>query len=151
MTYILRPDDRPLVEAAVRLGDWILEQRVSRKERKAIEKLQHALRNIEHAAGGFTAEYGFEARFGTEEGAGVYRAWRVTLSPAGLEIFSVYSPDRKIELVEKIARELDFWLRPGSGESTHDGHYVEQWIDEVRDPARVRAEAALFSILATLD
>jgi hypothetical protein len=151
MTYILRAEDRPLIEAALRLGDWILGERISRKQRKTVEKLQDALRVLERSPARITAEYGIEARYGIEDGNGIYRAWRVGLSPAGLEIFSVYTPDRKIEFEEKIANELNFWLRPGAGESAHDGFYVKQWIDEVRDPARIRAEATLFSVVATLD
>jgi hypothetical protein len=151
MTYTLRPEDRRLIEAAVRLGDWILQQGVSRTQRKAVEALQKALANLKRAPAGITAEYGFEARFGIDDGKGVYRAWRVGLSPGGLEIFSVYSPDRQIGIEEKVANELDFWLRPGGGESAHDGFYVEQWIEDVRDPARIRAEATLFAVIATLD
>jgi hypothetical protein len=151
MTYILRPDDRPLIEAALRLGDWILGEKISRKQRKAVEALQDAIRSLERAPERITAEYGIEARYGIEEGAGVYRAWRVGLSPAGLEIFSVYTPDKKIEFEEKIANELNFWLRPGAGPSSHDGFYVRQWIDEVRDPGRIRTEATLFSVVATRD
>lgn len=151
MTYILRPDDRPLIDAALRLGDWILGERLSRKQRKAVEKLQDAIRDLERGPQRLTAEYGIEARYGIEEGRGIYRAWRVGLSPAGLEIFSVYSPDKKIEFEEKIANELNFWLRPGAGASAHDGFYVREWIDEVQDPARIRAEATLFSVIATVD
>ena len=151
MTYVLRPEDQRLVEAALRLGDWILAQKPSRKERKAVEKLQAALRDLNAAPTNLIAEFGIEARYGIDEDNGLYRSWRVGLSPAGLEIFSVYSPDRKIEFEEKIAHELDFWLRPGVGPSDHDGFYVAEWLEEVRYPDRIRAEATLFSIIATME
>jgi hypothetical protein len=146
--YELRPGDRPLIEAALRLGDWILARPdVTDRQRAAVGVLQAALRGLPAAPPNLIAEYGFHVRYDPENGGGLYRAWRVSLSPAGLEIYSVYSPDQKIEREEKLSHELNFWLRPNRV-SRHDGFYVAEWIEEVNDPDRFRAGAADFTIVA---
>ncbi|MCI0433599.1 MAG: hypothetical protein L0271_08110 [Gemmatimonadetes bacterium] len=148
MTYLLRPEDRTLIDAALRLGDWIRTQPgLNREQREAVDDLQAALRAMPDPPACLIAEYGFEARFGPEEANGLYRAWRVGISPAGLEIFSVYSPDLKIDIEEKLTHELNFWLRPGRL-STHDGYNVAVWIREVEDPGQIRAGATLFDVIA---
>ncbi len=149
--YALRPADEPLIQAALRLGDWILAQSgVSRAQRKAVTKLQTALRALPRAPGGMIAEYGFHVRYESPDGKGLYRAWRVAISPAGLELYSVYSPDQKIELEEKLSHELNFWLRP-ERPSNQDGYYYEQWIQEVSNPDNFRDPAALFGFTAELE
>jgi hypothetical protein len=151
MMYKLRQQDQELIHAAITLGDWILAQReTTRSQRKAVTALQDALRKLPDAPPGIIAEYGFHARWESADGKGLYRAWRVSLSPAGLEIFSVYSPDEKIEYEEKLSHELNYWLRP-ERTNKHDGFYVAEWIEEVRDPARFREPGALFGLMAELE
>ena len=138
--------EQELVAAAIRLGDWLLAQRdVTRKQRRIITELQTALRQLPTVPA-LAAEYGFQLR--TLNGTGLlYRAWRVSLSRAGLEIYSVYSPDQAIELRDKMSHELNYWVRPGES-SGHDGHYRAEWIEEVRDPAGFRVGALEFGVYA---
>jgi hypothetical protein len=140
--------EKPLISAAIQLGDWITAQRdTSRKQRKIVGQVQQALRQLPAVAKGVTAEYGFHLR--TMNGDGLlYRAWRVSLSDAGLEIYSVYSPEQKIELTEKMSHELNYWIRPGET-SGHNGHYLEQWIDEVSSPDSLRNGAFEFAVYAS--
>jgi hypothetical protein len=148
--YTVRKDDEPLLRAALGLGDWLLAQNgVSRQQRKAIVALQEALRALPGTPSLTIAEYGFHARWESADGRGLYRAWRVALSPSGLEIYSVYSPDEKIEFEEKVAHELNFWQRPAHP-ATHDGFYYGEWIDEVGDPDRFRKDAAVFGMMAEI-
>jgi hypothetical protein len=149
--YSLRPDDEPLLIAALGLGDWILAQsRVSRQQEKAVGAIQDALRSLPGTPPPMIAEYGFHARYESLDGKGLYRAWRVALSPSGIEIYSVYSPDEKIEFEEKVSHELYFWQRP-SHPATNDGFYYAEWIDEVADPDRFRQDAAIFGFMAEFE
>lgn len=149
--YTLRPEDEPLLSAALGLGDWILAQNdVSRKQKKAVGALQDALRSVPGTPPPLIAEYGFHARWAQPDGTGLYRAWRVALSPSGIEIYSVYSPDEKIEFEDKVAHELNFWQRP-SHPASHDGFYYEEWIGEVADPDRFRENATLFGFMAEFE
>jgi hypothetical protein len=152
MDYLLRPQDETLIRAALALGDWILAQpKVTRQNRRAVAALQDALRALPAAPPPMIAEYGFHARWDPPDGkGGLYRAWRVSLSPAGLEIFSVYSPDEKIEYEDKLSHELNFWLRPAQL-SRHDGYYVAEWMEEASNPERFRADGALFGYMAELE
>jgi hypothetical protein len=148
VSYVLRPQDQALIDAAIQLGDWILAQReAGRSQRKAVAALQDALRKLPGEPPDMVAEYGFHARWESADGKGLYRAWRVSLSPAGLEIFSVYSPDEKIEYEDKLSHELNYWLRPGR-ENKHDGFYVAEWMEEVRTPERFREPGVLFGLIA---
>jgi hypothetical protein len=148
LEYLIATNEKPLITAAIDLGDWITAQReISRKQRKIINEVQQALRQLPRFSRGVTGEYGFQLRNLNGDGM-LYRAWRVSLSPAGLEIYSVYSPDRKIELTEKMSHELNFWIRPGET-SGHNGHYLEEWIDEVSDPDRFKPESIEFGIYAS--
>jgi len=148
VSYVLRPQDRVLIDAAIRLGDWIAGQReATRSQRKAVAALQEALRQLPARPPDMVAEYGFHARWESEDGKGLYRAWRVSFSPAGLEIFSVYSPDEKIEYEDKLSHELNYWLRPGR-ENKHDGFYVAEWTQEVQTPEHFREPGVLFGVIA---
>jgi hypothetical protein len=143
----LSSQEEPLIVAAVGLGDWLRVQReTTRQQRKLIERLQAALRALPGPVGDLAAEFGFHLHTHNGEGL-LYRAWRVSLSGAGLEIYSVYTPDQPIEVTEKMAHELNFWVRPGET-SGHDGHYLAEWIEEVRDPARLRQSALSFEVYA---
>jgi hypothetical protein len=147
MQFEINERERRLVAAAIALGDWLAAYReTSRKQRKIIEKMRQALRGLPAVPAGVEAEYGFHFR--TLEGTSIlYRAWRVSLSPAGLEIYSVYTPDQQIPLPEKMSHELNFWIKPGES-SGHDGRYLDEWIAEVRDPAALRNGALEFAVYA---
>jgi hypothetical protein len=149
MQYDIRPQDRPLVLAALELGDWILGQEgITEPQRDAVQALQSALFRLPDASPEIAGEYGFNVRYGDDAGS-LYRAWGVSLSRAGLEIYSVYSPDPRIDLWEEMTHELDFWLRPGA-DNQHDGFYFGEWIDEVREPLRHQIAGADFQIQAEL-
>ncbi|MGH7466623.1 MAG: hypothetical protein ACRENP_01420 [Longimicrobiales bacterium] len=147
LQFHLDATELPLIAAALGLGEWLLAQpETSRAQRKIIEQMQKALRALPTVPSGLEAEFGFHFRT-MQEDALLYRAWRVALSSAGLEIYSVYTPDLPIELREKMSHELNFWIKPGET-SGHDGHYLAQWIEEVRNPAALRAGAMEFAIYA---
>jgi hypothetical protein len=149
LQFLLSPVEQPLIAAAITLADWLLAQReTTRQQRNVIQRAQQALRGLPTVPAGVAAEYGFHARLLSDESL-LYRAWRVSLSQAGLEIYSVYTPDTPIDLRDKMANELNFWIRPGET-SGHDGHYRDAWIEEVRDPARFRAGALEFQVYATV-
>lgn len=151
MSYVLRPLDQSLIRAALGLGDWIQAQsELSKSQRRAVAALQDALRALPQTPPPIVAEYGFHVRWESPDGNGLYRAWRVSLSPAGLEIFSVYSPDEKIEYEDKLAHELNYWLRPAR-ECKHDGFYFQEWIEEVSRPERFRENGGLFGFVAELE
>jgi hypothetical protein len=144
--FRIAPEEQGLITAALALGDWLVQQReAGRKERRIIGEVQQALRALP-AVPKVRAEYGFQLRSLNGKGL-LYRAWRVSLSAAGLEIYSVYSPDQKIELIEKMSHELNFWIKPGET-SGHDGHYRDQWIAEVSNPSQLRPGAIEFGVYA---
>lgn len=59
MNFALRDEDRPLIEAAIQLGDWLLTQEVTPEQVRAIRWLQDALRRLPRPTLGMDAEYGF--------------------------------------------------------------------------------------------
>ena len=145
--YLLSQQERPLINAALALGDWLVGLReTSRGQRKIIQKMQEALRTLPEVPRGIAAEYGFHCRVLNGNGL-LYRAWKVSLSPAGLEIYSVYTPDQPIEIKDKMTHELNFWIKPGET-SGHDGHYRQQWIEEVSNPAALISGAFEFAVYA---
>ena len=147
LQYQLSQSEQSLVGAALGLADWLVAQReTTRGQRKIIQQLQEALRLLPSVPDGLSAEFGFHFRALNGEGW-LYRAWRISFSPAGLEIYSVYTPDQPIDVREKMSNELNFWIRPGET-SGHDGHYLAQWIAEVKTPDSLRAGALEFEVHA---
>ena len=147
MKFEIAESERPLISAAVALGEWLLAQRdINRKQKKIVTQMLEQLRQLPEVPPRVAAEYGFQLRM-LKGGSVLYRAWRVSLSPAGLEIYSVYTPDTKIELIEKMAHELNYWIRPGEA-SGHDGHNMMEWIAEVRDPLELKPGALEFGLYA---
>lgn len=147
MKYLIAETERPLITAAVQLGEWVLAQRdITRKQKKIVTQMLEALRALPQVTNGVSAEFGFDSNT-VQNGDLLHRAWRVSLSAAGLEIYSVYSPVKKIELAEKMSHELNYWVKPGEG-SGHDGRYVQEWIDEVRDPNKFKGGTQDFSLYA---
>jgi len=150
--YTIRPDDERLLRAAIALGDWILARDgTTRRQKDAVKRLQDALRELPGTPPPIIAEYGFHVRYETAlDGRGLYRAWRVALSPSGIEIYSVYSPDEGIDFEDKVARELNFWQRPHRPASS-DGTYFDEWIEEVSDPDRFMEGSAMFGVMAEFE
>jgi hypothetical protein len=147
LQFQISETERPLITAAVQLGEWLLAQReINRKQKKIVTQMLDALRRMPEVTDSVAAEFGFQLRT-MNEGTLLYRAWRVSLSQAGLEIYSVYSPDKKIELADKMMHELNYWVKPGEG-SGHDGRYIEEWIAEVREPERLKPGALEFALYA---
>lgn len=147
LQFQLSTTEEPLVAAALGLADWLVAQReTTRSQRKIIQQMQQALRQLPAVPNGLSAEFGFHYRSMNGEGW-LYRAWRVSFSPAGLEIYSVYTPDQPIDVREKMANELNFWIQPGET-SGHDGHYLSKWIAEVQNPATLRTGALEFEVHA---
>jgi hypothetical protein len=151
VAYDIRPRDEALIRSAIALGDWILAQpATNRKQKKATEALLKQLRGLPAGnTDGRTIEYGFHIRQDPLAGGGIYRAWRVSLGPSGLELFSVYSPDAPIDIEEKGLHELNLWIRPDRP-NDHDGYYYDEWIAEVSNPGQFQARDTLFGIHAEI-
>jgi len=158
MKYDLRAEDWPLIEAAIRLGDWLVSQpEVTEEQQKAIRCLQSALRRLPEASPGVDVEYGFSAVIGEgyyvemkeDEWEGLYRSWGVSMFPPGLlEIFSIYTPHPEVDYFEQMAHELEFALKAGEPNERVGDFYYQEWIAEVSDPGQFRKEGVHFEIEA---
>ena len=154
LRFDLRPEDTPLLEAAIRFGDWLAAREdVTDEQRHAITSLQHVLRCLPEIAEGVRGSYLFEAvdrelyefeGTGTPP-AGVWGSWFVDYGDfrnqsngAGisLEIGSVYSPypDRLQDVLAGSEHEMEFYLVAGRDNRYSPRHY-EAWIAEISNLA----------------
>ncbi len=140
-----RPQEEELIVAALDLGDWLLLQpELARKDRDIIERAETALRRLPDVTPDLDAEYGFAVRSPFRDGE-LYRSWAVGICPSSLEIFSIYSPDPRVDIWEEINSELHFYLEPGCP-NQHTPSRYKQWMAEVRAAERFRALAAEFEV-----
>jgi hypothetical protein len=160
MKYDLRPEDYLLVEAAIKLGDWLASYEETTPEQiDAIRYLQNALRRLPESSPDVNAQYGFRAIKGRgffvempdDAWQGVSRAWAVTMYPPGvIEIFSNYSPYPEVHIFKKLAHELGFELRAGEPNPHIGAFYFNEWIDEVSDPAAFIDDEVVFKVEALI-
>lgn len=61
MEFQIKPEDEPLIQAAIGMGDWLLAHPDTTEEQKqAIVLLQDGLRHLPAIMPGLDAAYGFE-------------------------------------------------------------------------------------------
>lgn len=94
----IAPDDFIIIDAAIALGDWLLEYDViDKKGRDAIMLFQKNLRRLPVIEKPCCFEYGYSLSF-TKGDKSIFRGWHVTLNTSNkpnkqneLEIFSIYN------------------------------------------------------------
>lgn len=150
MEFQIKPEDEPLIQAAIGMGDWLLAHPdTTKKQKQAIVLLQDGLRRLPTVTPGLDAAYWFEVVTGEHEPVGLFRSWEVSLSPPGiLEIFSIYTPyPYPDDVQDKMQFELRFRL--DAGQPNHgDVFYAGEWIAEVSSPEQFLQEGVSFEIEA---
>ncbi len=143
MEFQIKPEDEPLIQAAIGMGDWLLAHPDTTKEQKqAIVLLQDGLRRLPAVTPGLNADYGFSIAATEDAVTGIDRGWSVSLyPPCNLDIGNYYTPfpypegeKEWMELVhEMMAHELFYEIQ--AGKSCHDGtYYYDEWITEAGSP-----------------
>lgn len=151
MEFQIKPEDEPLIQAAIGMGDWLLAHPDTTEDQKqAIVLLQEGLRRLPAVTPGLDAAYGFEIWTGEHEPVGLDRAWEVTLYPPGiLEIFSIYTPHPYPADIQDMTQfELMFRLEAGQPNFA-DVFYADEWITEVNAPEAFLQDGAGFEIDAS--
>jgi len=150
MKFDIRPQDWPLITAAVGLGDWLANFKDATKEQvEAIRSLQAALRRLPEVSPGLNAEYGFRVWTGENELQWLAREWCVSMSRKKIEIFSNYVPYPEVDIWEMMDRELEFYLGAGD-QNKNSTFYYDEWIKEVSNPAAFQTEGCQFAIEANV-
>ncbi len=147
MAHIQLSDShKPILNAAIALGNWLLTfDGLSQQNKAAIQGVQSALRTLPTLKEDILAMYGFSIERGDSE-QGLVRGWDISLEyftadpeqQGGLEIFSSYIPipetsDKQL-LVQKKRNEVYFHWSIGDVCSYVPEKQAEQWINDVTDP-----------------
>lgn len=150
MKFDIRPEDWPLITAAVCLGDWLADFKGATAEQvKAIRSLQAVLRRLPEVSPGENAEYGFKAWTGEKEPPRLFREWCVYMNRNVVEIFSNYIPFPEVDVWEQMDHELAFYLRVGD-QNKNSTFYYDEWIKEVSNPDAFRKAGYYFEIEANI-
>jgi hypothetical protein len=142
----LTNDHKPLVKAAVSLGDWLCSlPEVKQSDIELIKTIQTSLSRLPKISDGTLAMFGFSIERGNEQ-AGLVRGWDVSIEyfandpqqQGGLEIFSSYIPlpettDKSV-LANKKQAEVYFHWPVGDTCSLITADQKQQWIEEVTKP-----------------
>lgn len=163
-SYALRPEDRPLLDAALQLGDVLAAcGQLDEEQLTAVQTLQQALRQLPAPpapldnGAEFEAEYSLtlvrgESVIAAKEGRqpwalaqGRIDTWGVSLNPYGLAVYSLHTPVPAPDTLDDPAgianapHELDFFLCPdGSPSAGTEG--FDHFINEISAlPALLRA------------
>jgi hypothetical protein len=137
---------KPLIKAAINLGDWLLTlDRLSDEDRNAIKAVQQSLTKLPKIKDGTLAMYGFSIERG-DESQGLVRGWDLSLEyyaadperQGGLEIFSSYLPipetiDSTV-LAEKKQNEVYFHWPIGDVCNFIKPEQAQQWVDDITRP-----------------
>jgi hypothetical protein len=137
---------KPLIQAAVKLGDWLLSlPNVSDSDAKVIKSVQQALVKLPKVKDGSLAMFGVSIEHG-DETSGLVRGWDVSLEyfandaerQGGLEVFSSYIPipetDEETVLALKEQSEVYFHFPVGDIAGFIDPKHQKQWIEETINP-----------------
>lgn len=137
---------KPLIKAAVKLGDWLLAlDKLTEQDKQAVMSMQQALIKLPKINDGTLAMYGFSIERGN--GAdGLVRGWDISLEyfaddaeqQGGLELFSSYIPmpestDPEV-LAQKQQNEAYFHWAIGEVCNFIAPAQAERWIKEVSEP-----------------
>lgn len=126
---------RPLVDAAIRFGDWLLTLNPTTVERAVIRAMQGALGRLPSETPNLDAAYAFEIREGAVgDGPRLFRSWNVAYYPLGtIEIFSIYTPfPRPTDIFEEVDREMSLYWEANTPQSPTP-EYWARWIREVEE------------------
>jgi hypothetical protein len=143
MEFQIKPEDEPLIQAAIGMGDWLLAHPDTTEEQKqAIVLLQDGLRRLPAVTLGLNADYGFSIISADDAVVGLNRSWSVSLYPPyRLDIGNCYNPfpypegdEDYMALVHKMmAHELFYEIEAGKPNNIGT-YYYEEWIAEVASP-----------------
>jgi len=82
MEFQIKLEDKPLIQAAIGMGDWLLAHPDTTEEQKqAIVLLQEGLRRLPAVTPGLDADYGFSIVAAEDAVVGIDRSWSVSLHP----------------------------------------------------------------------
>ena len=137
---------KPLLNAAINLGDWILSlDKLSAQDKNAVNAVRDALLSLPEVYDGTLAMYGFSIEKGDEDN-GLIRGWDVSLEyfaheaerQGGLELFSSFitlpeSNDPAV-LTQKKLNECYFHWPIGDVCAFIKPEQAKQWIDETSQP-----------------
>lgn len=144
--YDIRPDDSVLIDAAIRLGEWLYSyQQTTQQQREAISLMLAFLRNLPAPPlAGLHGEFGFQ--FESEDETideGHYGSWKVCVCRSMFEMFGCGRDDLP---------ELSWLLCPGHS-NRNDMSHAAAWATQVANPMslvqpgqRLVVEASTWSI-----
>jgi hypothetical protein len=147
---LLDKSHKPLLKAAIRLGDWLLSlDALSEDDKQAVRAVQKALDKLPKLNDGTLAMYGFSLEEGDEIN-GLVRGWDVSLEyfandaerQGGLELFSSYIPIPETTAPDVLAlkkqNEVYFNWPVGDICNLVKPEQATQWIAAVADPNALR-------------
>ncbi|KEQ17156.1 hypothetical protein [Endozoicomonas numazuensis] len=169
--FQILPEEQPLIEAAIKLGDWLGKQKsVTKQQKQIIKDLQYALSNLPDSAPGVSGSYGFsvcDKAVSTWNGempvpTGKFQEWCVYYSSGNnndesireycvLEIFSIYSPypEQHFDDLAGVSKELGLYratTESKGGICSEDHEVILDWIESVSDPEQFLVEGVDFKI-----
>jgi len=132
----------PLIQAAIKLGDYIKKlSGINKEQHDIIEQIQDTLNKLPNFKKGLKAGYQLEITNSTKppaKGKKIY--WGVEIFNDVIEILSDYETVPKIkDRYEDIRDELSFFLIAGRPNKNETDNY-EQWIRETSDPDSLLTE-----------
>lgn len=143
-TIHVRPEDQPIIAAAIGLADWLLAQpTLTGNNAQTVRALQDALRSLPTVVVPSVMSYALNVSEGRGD-EGLHREWCVALfapdpGRTSLEIFSLYNPSPMPSAVgdpafwDMVQNEDGFyWDTKQAPRYTAD--QFARWIEEVRNP-----------------
>jgi len=131
-----REQDKPLIEAAIKLGEYIKNHPLTTQVQKLTAiQIQNCLRNLPHYTSGIMASY--ELRIVNDpdySGQGIRRSWSVEIYNDTIEIMSEYDsfPEPQ-DRFENTGIELNFCLIAGKKRNNETANFM-RWIIETSNP-----------------
>jgi hypothetical protein len=138
-------DEQRIVEAVIKLGDWLLSQfELTEDQQSIIHRAQVLLGKGIFPPIGESFDYAVDA---SRDDLG--RSWGIFFSSSELEIYSIYKPATGYVEQGGVVNEAALWHMMGQeddfiwkiGASPYDEPYdVSRWIDETSDPEKYEAQ-----------
>jgi hypothetical protein len=140
----LAPEEQPIIQAAIELGDWLIAQfEMTDGQVAKIHRAQALLRKGVFPPSDEAYDYALDAN-----GNGLGRSWGILFSSVELEVYSIYKPKsgyvepggivNEAALWHMIDQEDEFIWKVGC---LHDQPYDgSRWIDEVSCPEKYAAQ-----------
>lgn len=176
--FLIHKEEQALIEAAIRLGDWVSAQEgITNEQIEGVKQLQEALRRLPEVTDGLCAEYGFSATdVSVEEWDGLEpvpegteRCWNVMYSQAReldgsivsvLEIFSIFHPFPLRYYEEFAGDEMELTVYKRSFQKNSDSDIqadqltdwhigrIRDWVSSVNAPDLYRKDNVRFEVEA---